>query len=36
MWPPKIILFLAVIFIEAAENTLAIQIISGLFSTVYS
>jgi hypothetical protein len=35
-WPSKIILFLAVIFTEAAKNTLAVETISSLFSAVYA
>jgi hypothetical protein len=35
-WLSKIILFLVVIFTKIAENSLAIEKISGLFSTVSS
>jgi hypothetical protein len=35
-WPSKIILFLVVIFAEAAKNTLAVETISSLFSAVYA
>jgi hypothetical protein len=35
-WPAKIILFLAVIFVETAKNSLAAENIFGLFSVVSS